>query len=153
MKFKATPAQNIALHTLQSVGLSVLISFIVGLGQFVALHGLDWTQLASFAAGGFLTSMAMMWKTLSSSPNTMQAIMDTLGEIKDLSAQPPVTIHNNLPAPASVQQVSSSPAEPIQSNATPVQQLAPPPQFMPPFVSPFPYGPSSTFPQMPVVQP
>lgn len=144
--FKATPAQNIMLHTLQSVGLSVLISFIVGLGQFVALHGLDWPQLAAFAAGGFLTSMSMMWKTLSANPNTMQAILDTLGELKDVAQPSPVTIHNNLPASAmqSMLDTLATPA-PTPQPAKPVQQ----------FVSPMPNiygGPSSTFPQMPTVQ-
>lgn len=134
MKFKATPAQNIALHTLQSVGLSALVTLIVSLGQFVSLHGLDWQQLATFAAGGFLTSMTMMWKTLSTNPNTMQAILDTVGELKTLQTSP-VTIHNNLPAPA----VATPPAAAVQ----------PAPQF----VQPFPYAPSSTMPQMPSVQP
>lgn len=142
MKIKPTPAQNIALHTLQSVGLSVLISFIVGLGQFVALHGLDWAQLGAFAAGGFLTSMSMMWKTLSANPNTMQAILDTLGELKQAASASPVTIHNNLPAPSvPVPQVNL--AAPIAST-TAVQS-------QPQFVQPFPYQPSSTFPNIPTV--
>jgi hypothetical protein len=140
MKFKATPAQNIALHTLQSVGLSALVTLIVSLGQFVSLHGLDWQQLATFAAGGFLTSMTMMWKTLSTNPNTMQAILDTVGELKNLQTSP-VTIHNNLPAPA-----VATPAPPAAA-PQPTPQI----QFVQP--APFPYQPSSTFPQMPVVQP
>lgn len=88
-KLQLTPAQNIALHTVQALGLASLLSLGVGIVQFVGLHGLDYTQLITFASGGFLTSMAMIWKTLSSNPNTMQAVMDTLGEIKDQVNQTP----------------------------------------------------------------
>lgn len=140
MKFKATPAQNIALHTLQSLGLSALLTFIIGLGQFVSLHGLDWQQIGTFAAGGFLTSMTMMWKTLSNNPNTMQAILDTVGELKQ-AAQSPVTIHNNLPS-------VSAPAPQAVAPAPPAAAAQPTPQF----VSPFPYAPTSTYP-FPAVQP
>ncbi len=74
-----------------------------------------------------------------------------LSLVAEKQAQPPVVIHNNIPAtPASVPAVATpAPAQPFAPNPTPAQLAAPPQQF----VSPFPYGPSSTYPgEMPAVQ-
>ncbi len=76
-----------------------------------------------------------------------------LSLVSEKQAQP-VIIHNNIPAtPASVPAVTTpAPAQPFAPNPTPAQLTAPPQQF----VSPFPYAPTPTFPEipaMPTVQP
>ncbi len=67
-----------------------------------------------------------------------------LSLVAEKQAQPPVVIHNNIPA------VAVPAPEPILTAPTPPAAAAQPvPQFVQP--APFPYSPSSTFPSMPAV--
>ena len=124
-----TPVQITALHTVESVFFSALLSLIVGLVQVVSTHGLDWPMLVTFASGGFLASMTQVYKSLSGNPTVMQAIFQTGEQVKAAIAQSPVVIHNNLPAQASVnppmQQQPFPPARPMPQFTAP-QQIAPP---------------------------
>ncbi len=122
MKFKETPAQNVALHTIQSVLLSALITLVVGIIQYVGLHGFDGTTLATFAAGSFLGQMSMVWKTLAGNPTMLQAALDTLTDIKGLAAQTPVIVHNNIPA---APQIQAAPASIQPAISTPTAQAIP----------------------------
>ncbi len=73
-----------------------------------------------------------------------------LSMVAEKQAQPPVVIHNNIPVAPTPAVATPAPAQPFAPNPTPAQLTAPPQQF----VSPFPYGPSSTYPgEMPAVQP
>ena len=67
-----------------------------------------------------------------------------LSMLAEKQAQPPVVIHNNVPAPAAV-----TPPAPLVAPTPPAAAAQPAPQF----VQPFPYAPSSTYPNMPAVQP
>lgn len=62
-----------------------------------------------------------------------------LSMLAEKQAQPPVVIHNNIP---------TTPA-PLVAPTPPAAAAQPAPQF----VQPFPYAPSSTYPNMPAVQP
>lgn len=68
-----------------------------------------------------------------------------LSMVAEKQAQPPVVVHNHIPATPTV----APPAQlvPASTNTTLTSQSQPAPQF----VQPFPYQPSSTYPNMPAV--
>lgn len=75
-----TPAQVAALHTLESSGMSVGITVLVAVVQYLSTSGLNLAGLGTVAGGAFVASMLMMYKSLIIN-------QQILGGAKDTAAQ------------------------------------------------------------------
>ncbi len=133
------------------IGLIILSALIVaGAVVLLVLGKTDYAETAGLVG----TAVALWGGNLlykAPSPSQQTTLVQALAQ-KPSQAQPPIVIHNNIPAtPAPVPAVAiPAPAQPFAPNPTPAQLTAPPQQF----VSPFSYAPSSTYPgEMPAVQP
>lgn len=82
MKLKLTTAQTVALHTAESVGLSALITVVVGIFQYLSTAGLNLPGLGATAGVSFLGAMSMVYKSLSTNSQVMAGVADTVGEAK-----------------------------------------------------------------------
>ena len=81
MALKLDTAQTVALHTAESIGLSAGITLVSGIIQYVSLHGLNLPQLGIVAGGAFLGALAMVYKSLSTSPAVLAGVTDTIGQM------------------------------------------------------------------------
>lgn len=97
-----TTAQIVLLHSIESAGLSALITIIVATLQYVSTHGLNWVGLLAFLGTSFVAQMAMVYKSLSANPQTARALADTAQQIEARIApsnQPgwPPIVHVDVP--------------------------------------------------------
>ncbi len=82
MKLKPTTAQTVAVHTLESAGASVLITVVLGVGQYIATNGLNIQGLTTCAGTLFVGCMAMVYKSLLLNTQVMQGAADTVNEVR-----------------------------------------------------------------------
>lgn len=125
-----TPAQTIFLHSVESAGLSALLTIMTAAGQYAILHGLYWPGLWGVLSVAFLAQMSMIYKSLASNPQTAQAIADTTQQIASQvspSNQPgwPPVVHVDVPQLAAtlkdeLVKQSQQPVH-IQTSTIPVQ--------------------------------
>jgi hypothetical protein len=99
---KLSPAQAALMHTLESAASSAILTFIVGLVQYLSTHALNWSDLATVFASGFVAAFGLIYKSVITSPNLQQAESDTLNEAvteaKSLAQQALAHIENIWPA-------------------------------------------------------
>lgn len=85
LKVKLTPAQAALFHLIESLIASIVLTVIVGAVQYISVHGLNWPGLEATAVSAFLGALSMAYKSVSSNPNTGQAVLDTVGEVKQIA--------------------------------------------------------------------
>ena len=99
---KLSPAQAALMHTLESAASSAILTFIVGLVQYLSTHALNWSDLATVFASGFVAAFGLIYKSVITSPNLQQAESDTLNEAvteaKNLAQQALAHVENIWPA-------------------------------------------------------
>ncbi len=81
IKLKLDAMQTVALHIVESAGLSALVTVVSALVQYISTHGLNFGQLGIVAGGAFLGALAMMYKSLSSNPQVIAGLNDTIPQI------------------------------------------------------------------------
>jgi hypothetical protein len=82
-----TPAQLVFIHTLESVGISGLVTAFFAIVQFIGLHGFDVHGLLEVLGASFVTCMSLIYKTLSGNPQVFQALADTQAQLTELFQQ------------------------------------------------------------------
>lgn len=80
MNIKLSTAQAVALHTIESVVFSAIITVLSGLVQYVSTHGLNLQQLGVVAGASFLGAVAMLYKSLSTNPQVIAGLTDTVSQ-------------------------------------------------------------------------
>ena len=79
---KPTTTQQALIHTAESAGISGLMTVAGGVYQYVFAHGLNIPGLLGFLGTSFVAQMLMIYKSVKSSPQLGQAVVDTSGEVK-----------------------------------------------------------------------
>jgi hypothetical protein len=64
------------IHVAQSAGLASLITLLASIGQYLSTGNLNWNGLFYVLGGGFLACLAMIWKSVSTSPNLAPAALE-----------------------------------------------------------------------------
>lgn len=80
MKTQPTAAQLAFWHGCQSAFLAALTSLLVGIVQYLSSGTVDLKTLLTVLGSGFLTALAMMYKSISGNPQLVQAALDTANE-------------------------------------------------------------------------
>lgn len=135
-----TAAQIILVHSVESAGLSALLTIMTAAGQEIILHGLNWAALGSVLSISFLAQMSMIYKSLASNPQTTQAIADTARQIASQvspSNQPgwPPIVHvdvANLAQQLATQMPTTQLATQLRDELVKVAQQSPQGQAAPP---------------------
>lgn len=124
---KLSPAQAALLHTLESAASSAILTFIVGLVQYLSTHALSWPDLATVFASGFVAAFGLIYKSVITSPNLQQAEADTasaaVAEAKSLAQQALGHIENIWPAlhALNTQQAATPVVQPVSVPQVPFQ--------------------------------
>lgn len=81
LNIKLSTAQTVALHVVESVLISAVITVLTALVQYVGKNGLNLPQLGIEAGALFLGAMAMVYKSLSTNPQVIAGLNDTIPQI------------------------------------------------------------------------